>query len=185
MKTAGFVLTGGDSSRMGRDKALLPAGNSMMVEAVATTLATVTKEAFLVGRPERYSALGFECLPDLRPGLGPLSGLETVLASRRAELNVVVACDLAGLRANWITALLQAMKPEVLCAAVLDRNGKLQPLCAVYRTECLHQVTKAINERRLRAIDLLAELKAVKVNIDDVILNLNTPEEFERWATNN
>lgn len=183
MKIAGFVLTGGESSRMGRDKALLPAGSSVMVEAIANTLATVTGEVFLVGRPERYSGLAFECLPDLRPGLGPLSGLETALASRRAALNVVVACDLAGLRANWMTGLLQAVKPEVLCAAVVDRNGKLQPLCALYRAECLDVVTKAINEGRLRAIDLLAELKAVKVSIDDVILNLNTPEEFERWAT--
>jgi molybdopterin-guanine dinucleotide biosynthesis protein A len=183
MKTAGFVLTGGESSRMGRDKALLPAGNSVMVESIASTLATVTEEVFLVGRPERYSGLAFECLPDLRPGLGPLSGLETVLASHRAELNVVVACDLAGLRASWITGLLQAMKPEALCAAVLDRNAKLQPLCAVYRTECLERVTNAINEGRLRAIHLLAELKAVKVSVDDVILNMNTPEEFERWAT--
>jgi molybdopterin-guanine dinucleotide biosynthesis protein A len=185
MKTAGFVLTGGKSSRMGRDKALLPAGNSVMVEAVAGILSTVTDEVLLVGRPERYSGLAFKCLPDLRPGLGPLSGLETVLASRRADLNVVVACDLAGLRANWITGLLQAMKPESMCAAIVDGNGKLQPLCAVYRTECLDRVTKAIDERRLRAIDLLAELKAVKVSIDDVILNLNTPEEFERWATSN
>ena len=154
-----------------------------MVEAIASALATVTEEVFLVGRPERYAGLPFACLPDLRPGLGPLSGLEAALASRRAGLNVVVACDLAGLRADWITGLLQAMQPEVLCAAVVDRNGKLQPLCAVYRTECLDRVTNAIKEGRLRAIHLLAELKAVKVSIDDVILNLNTPEEFERWAT--
>ena len=155
-----------------------------MVEAIASTLATVTEEVFLVGRPERYSAFAFECIPDLRPGLGPLSGLEAALASRRADLNVVVACDLPGLQASWISGLLQAMKPEVLCAAVIDLNRKRQPLCAVYRAECLDVVTKAINEQRLRAIDLLAELKAVNVTIDDVILNLNTQEEFEQWATN-
>jgi molybdopterin-guanine dinucleotide biosynthesis protein A len=182
MKTAGFVLTGGQSRRMGRDKALLPVGNMVLAEHVAETIAQVTEEVFLVGRPERYTGLRWQCLPDVRPDLGPLSGLEAALAAERGELNFVASCDLAGLQASWITALLQRMDGRVRCAAAVDRNGKRQPLCAVYRSDCLETVTRALDERRLKAMDLLDELAAVSVPLDAVIANLNTPQEFEEWA---
>jgi molybdopterin-guanine dinucleotide biosynthesis protein A len=182
MKTAGFVLTGGKSRRMGRDKALLPVGNVVLAEQVAGTVAQVTDAVFLVGRPERYAGLRWECLADMRPDFGPLSGLETALAARRGDLNFVASCDLAGLQASWITDLLQRMDGRARCAAAVDRNGKRQPLCAVYRSDCLAVVTRALDERRLKAMDLLNELEAVSVPVDAVIANLNTPQEFEEWA---
>jgi molybdopterin-guanine dinucleotide biosynthesis protein A len=182
MKTAGFVLTGGKSSRMGLDKALLPVGNMVLAEQVAETIGQVIDAVFLVGRPERYASLRWECLPDVRPDFGPLSGLETALAAKRGELNFVASCDLAGLQASWITALLRRMDGRVRCAVAVDRNGKRQPLCAVYRSDCLETVTRALNERRLKAMHLLDELEAVSVPVDAVIRNLNTPQEFEEWA---
>ena len=83
MQAAGFVLVGGQSSRMGRDKARLRIGSGLLVEDVAGKLASCTASVTLVGPPERYADLPFECLPDLRPGLGPLAGIEAALVQLR------------------------------------------------------------------------------------------------------
>src|ERR1700761_7300390 len=81
VNTAGFVLVGGRSSRMGRDKALLPSGSGTLVKEIADSVAAVSGNVALIGRPESYRSLGYDCLEDICPGLGPLSGIHTALHS--------------------------------------------------------------------------------------------------------
>jgi molybdopterin-guanine dinucleotide biosynthesis protein A len=90
---AGFVLVGGNSSRMGRDKARLPFHGTTLVEHVASTVADAAGSVTLVGAPERYASLGFPMLVDSRTGAGPLAGIHTALASSPAAWNLIVACD--------------------------------------------------------------------------------------------
>jgi len=177
MTAAGFVLTGGKSTRMGRDKALLPAGVQTLCEHIGDVVSQVASPVFLVGHPERYAHLKYPCLPDLHPGLGPLSGLETALCASEADWNVIVSCDLFNLRADWLMALLE--KAQV-CAVAQDSAGTIQPLCGVYHRECRAIVSKAVSEGRLRAMDLLGELNAITVLLPETILNVNTPEEYGR-----
>jgi molybdenum cofactor guanylyltransferase len=85
MQTAGFVLVGGDSSRMGRDKALLPLKSGLLIHELAGKVADASGTAALIGEPARYRHLEIDCLADLRPGMGPLAGIETALESGRGE----------------------------------------------------------------------------------------------------
>lgn len=175
---SGFVLTGGRSSRMGRDKALLPVGGQTLCEQVGDVVSSVAEQVLLVGHPERYSHLKYECLPDLRPELGPLSGLETALCLEIAEFHVVTSCDVINLKQEWLRALLWEAARGPRCVVVEDAAGKVQPLCGVYRSECRETVTRSVSEGRLRMMDLLKELGARTVKIDEVVSNLNTPEEY-------
>jgi molybdopterin-guanine dinucleotide biosynthesis protein A len=180
MLNAGFVLTGGLSSRMGRDKALLPAGSQTLCEHIADVLSVVAQHVMLVGHPERYGHLKYRCLADVRPGLGPLSGLETALSLELAEFCVIASCDAYNLDAAWLRALLaESRRSGALCTVARDSSGKLQPLCAVYRKECRPLVSSALSAGRLRVMDLLKELGAVAVTIPGTVLNLNTPEEYQ------
>jgi molybdopterin-guanine dinucleotide biosynthesis protein A len=183
MKAAGFVLTGGQSSRMGRDKARLLLGSRYLIEEIAETILQVADSVILIGRPETFADLGLKCLPDLHSGRGPLAGLETALASSPDDaLNLVVGCDMPGLQARWLEQLLEtAQETGALCAAAKDAAGKIHPLCAVYRTACLPFVRKALESGRLRMLDLLASLEAVQVPVEDVIANVNTPAEWAAW----
>ena len=180
MKVAAFVLTGGSSSRMGQDKALLQVGSGTMCERIGDVLRQLAEQVTLVGHPERYGHLKFPCVADLRPGFGPLSGIETALSLEMADLNLVTSCDALNISADWLRALLEtADRSGALCVVAQDRTGNLEPLCAAYRRECVTIVSRAITEKRLRALDLLKELDAVALPISGMLANLNTRTEYD------
>lgn len=182
MQAAGFVLVGGRSSRMGRDKALLPMDAHALVENVAARVREVAGNVALVGRPERYEGLGFECLPDLRADLGPLAGIEAALASGRGEFNLILACDMPEIERGWLIRLLQhAKETQAPCTIARDQGEIVHPLCGVYRRDCLPTVQRALDERRLRALELIEELTADFIDIGALIPNLNTPEDWTAW----
>lgn len=167
---------------MGQDKALLPWNSHPLVAEVAARVRDVAGNVALVGAPERYPELGFECLPDLRPGLGPLAGIEAALASGRGELNLIAACDTPGINTRWLRTLLEhAEKNRASCTALRDRSGIVHPLCAVYHRRCLPVIQRLLEANRLRALDAVRELNAQIVDIDAELPNVNTPEDWDAW----
>jgi molybdenum cofactor guanylyltransferase len=182
MQAAGFVLVGGRSSRMGRDKALLEWNAHPLVEEVARKVQSVAGNVALVGPVERYGRLGFECLADLRPGLGPLAGIEAALASGRAGMNLVVACDLPGVERAWLERLVREVEETgVKCIVTRDIKGTVHPLCGVYRSECLPVVRRALDEGCLRMQDITQELQTAIADLNSALLNVNTPQEWMAW----
>jgi molybdenum cofactor guanylyltransferase len=182
MQAAGFVLVGGRSARMGRDKALLRWDSHALVEEVAAKVRSVAGNVALVGPPERYRELGFECLPDVRSGLGPLAGIEAALASGRAELNLITACDMPGVEADWLRRLLwEAEETGARCVVTSDVEGQMQPLCGVYRSECLPAIRRALDEHRFRLQSVAGELQAVVLQSGRPLVNLNTPQDWMAW----
>lgn len=180
--TAGFVLTGGRSSRMGRDKALLPIEGSLLVERTAERVRAAAGSVTLIGEPARYTHLGLPVLPDLVEEGGPICGLHTALKTTRADWNLVVACDMPGLTAGFLSDLLAAAK-QLGCACLAPQTGSaLHPLCAVYHRRASDAVEFAIQHKCLKMHDLLKSLGAVSWPVADASLleNVNTPLE---WGT--
>jgi molybdopterin-guanine dinucleotide biosynthesis protein A len=182
MLTAGFVLVGGQSRRMGRDKALLPWKSGVLVEEIAAKAATVTRHVALVGNPSRYAHLNYPCIADLRPGMGPLSGIEAALASGRGDLNLILACDMPEMEEVHLVKLVDAARrSSAKCIVTADGSGRMHPLCAVYRRECLPAVRSALDEGRLKLTALVQDLQAEVVTIPGPIRNLNSPPEWEAF----
>jgi molybdopterin-guanine dinucleotide biosynthesis protein A len=180
--TAGFVLTGGRSSRMGRDKALLPIDGSVLVERTAEVVRAAAGSVTLIGAPGRYAHLGLPVLPDLVPDGGPICGLHTALKITRANWNLVVACDMPGLTVAFLGDLLAAAQ-QLGCACLTPQTDSgLHPLCAVYHRRSADAVEFAIQHKSLKMHDLLKSLGAVSWPVADVSLleNVNTPLE---WGT--
>lgn len=167
---------------MGQDKALLSSGPKLLVTAVAQQVADAAGSVALVGGRDRYLYLGFDCLEDQRANLGPLAGIEAALASRRGELNLIIACDMPGLSGTLLRTLLgRAHEVDSLCVAARDASGITHPLCAVYRSGCLPVVRKALDDGRLKLMNLLEELGAESIETGGTIWNVNTPQEWNAW----
>lgn len=177
----GFVLVGGRSSRMGRDKAMLPLRGRTMVEAVAAAVAAATGSVILIGDPLRYQALGFHVIADERPGLGPLGGIATALSNTSEQWNLITACDMPNLTAPFLQSLLAAAGRGDADCLLPEWNQMPEPLCAVYHVRCLPTIREAIDRGVLKVIDALARLRITRLNSPEIsyFQNVNTPED---WA---
>jgi len=182
MREAGFVLAGGRSSRMGRDKALLRhLGIPLLVRAAAAVRSAVGTVTIL-GDPAFYDRFGWPVLGDEQPDLGPIGGLRTALEHTRADWNLLVACDMPELSPDLLRELIRRThRSRSLCVAPLTETG-FEPLCAVYRRTALPEVRRAIAAGRLKMRDLLPLLHAAPVaGLDPgCFRNVNTPGE---WAS--
>jgi molybdopterin-guanine dinucleotide biosynthesis protein A len=181
MQASGFVLAGGGSKRMGRDKALLPYGGTTLVEHVATTVRQAAGSVALIGDPDKLGSLGLAVFPDELPSFGPASGIYTALRRTETDWNLVIACDMPAVTADFLGELLRrAETAERNCVAATGPYGQPEPLCAAYHRRCLPALTRAIRDKRLRMRDFVKEIGAVWVPVDiSTLANVNTPAE---WA---
>jgi molybdopterin-guanine dinucleotide biosynthesis protein A len=177
----GFVLAGGRSSRMGRDKALLPYQGTTLLRHIARAVEEAAGNVALIGDPALYSDSGYPVYPDELPGCGPLGGIHTALSLSKTDWSLVVACDMPGISAGPLRALLdQAAKSHRDCVLAAGPTGAPEPLCAVYHRRCLPAVLRAIRDKRLKMRDFVAEVDAEIMALDPAVLaNVNTPKE---WA---
>jgi molybdopterin-guanine dinucleotide biosynthesis protein A len=183
MKRAGFVLVGGKSSRMGRDKALLPYGRHTLVRHVAAQVSAAAGSVTLVGRPEKYRALGCAAIPDVYPDGGPVCGIQAALEASQAQWNLVVACDMPALTAGFLHTLLEAAESWPGDALIpVSPTGYPEPLCAVYRRTSLSLLTQAIQRNVRKVTEALAALRVVYRPVSEGFWfqNLNTPEDWAR-----
>ena len=180
------VLAGGQSRRMGRDKALLPLGDQTLIERVLAAARPLGYPCIIIGDPTTYAHLGLSVHPDRRPGLGPLGGLHTALSTTAAPV-LLLACDLPFITPEFLRYLVDRRGPHQ--AVVPYAATGLQPLCALYEPSCLTAVEAAIQADQLGMRDLLSNLNLDLVREKDwrpyderglLFANLNAPEEYER-----
>lgn len=176
------MLAGGRSTRMGRDKALLPAGSVTLVEQIAACVREAAGNVTLIGSPERYEFLGLPVERDVVEGMGPMGGLCTALRVTSGDWNLLVACDMPRLTAGFLRTLLDAAETAGKdCLVPMTAVGQLEPLCAVYHRRTLAAVEQAIHRKILKMQDFVRTLdfEAWPVPEASPLHNVNTPEQWE------
>lgn len=153
MELSAVILAGGESRRMGRDKAWLHFDGRPLVElAVAKTRQLGIQEVFISGRAgEDYSAMKCPVLFDLEPGFGPIGGIERGLHECSSPLLLVLAVDLPHMSLTFLSRMREAC--DRLTGAVPKLNGQLEPLAAIYPKRCLALAFAAIAKSRYSARD--------------------------------
>jgi molybdopterin-guanine dinucleotide biosynthesis protein A len=136
MNLSAVILAGGESRRMGRDKAWLEVGGQPLIRRALSTLrASGIHEVFISGRASTdYSALNCPILLDLEHGCGPLGGIERALAAATAPLVLVLAVDLPRISSAFLLKLAEQCDP--LTGVVPNLQGELEPLAAIYPKRC-------------------------------------------------
>jgi molybdopterin-guanine dinucleotide biosynthesis protein A len=163
---------------MGQDKAALRFRGGTLAGAVARAVEAAAGSAVLVGRPE----LGG--IPDLYPGEGPLGGILTALHHTTADWNLIVACDMPEITAEFLRDLVDAAESRA-CAVLLPYSGsRPEPLCAVYHRDA-RQVVEGRFQNGIRKVTVAIEgLPVARLDIAEGLSfqNVNTPEDWAAYA---
>jgi molybdopterin-guanine dinucleotide biosynthesis protein A/rhodanese-related sulfurtransferase len=179
----GVVLTGGRSSCMGHDKALLEVGGTAMAARVAAALRAGGADDVVAvgGDRDGLAGWGLEVVPDDHPGAGPLGGVLTALrhATRRgAATTVVLACDVPWPDPRLVQALVDALGAASDAPAAVARSGGLiEPLHSAWRTTVVDAVAAAFAAGERSPGRVLDRLGAVPVDVADpvAVADVDTP----------
>lgn len=183
------VEAGGESHRMGTNKALRPFRGVPLIQRVLLRISPLANELLVVANnPTDFAFLGCPVISDLIPGKGSLGGLYTALSAARYPFVAVIACDLPFASAELIRLELELADREEMDVVLPISERGAEPLHAVYRKDtCVLSVYRSIQMDQLRMTSWMGEVKVRKLesqelsvwNIDQkAFLNVNTPEEF-------
>jgi molybdopterin-guanine dinucleotide biosynthesis protein A len=195
-QVAAFILAGGISSRMGREKCLLEFAGEPLILRTARLLEPLVSEVTIVGSPERYAALGLRVIADQNLGgekakehvRAPLVGIATALQATKAPWNLILACDLPYLTAEWLDWLLVRTVDSDAQIVMPRTPGGLEPLAAVYRRECAGPIFAALERGVRKVTDAMAEFRMECLlesewSVHDpegrVLRNMNAPSDYE------
>ena len=189
-QVAGFVLAGGDSSRMGKDKLRLEVGGlSMVLRAARMLEPMVSKRAAVtvIAPPDRYADLGLKSVPDDFPGVGPLAGIVTAVRSSLCPWSLIVAGDMPYLSSDWLVHLLARGVPSSAEIVVAEGPGGPEPLCGLYHKRCEAHFATAIARGVHKITDAFAGREVLVLAADEVqpfdpegllMKSVNTPEDL-------
>jgi len=183
------IQAGGESRRMGQDKALMPFLGRPLIQRVVDRLTPIADEVIITtNTPDDYRFLGLRLFPDLIPDRGALGGLYTALSSAGFPLTAVVACDMPFASPALIEAMLKLIVQEDADVVIPDSGGGLEPMHAIFRREtCIPAIKSAIDNDQWKLISWFPQVKVrilrpVEVARYDpsglAFWNLNTPSEF-------
>lgn len=185
---AAVVLAGGAGRRLGgTDKpALVIGGRTLLDRAVA---ACAGAERVVVVGPRRPTSSPVTWTREEPPGSGPLAALAAGLAAlgppdARPGVLVVLAADLPEVSPGLVGRLIGTLEPPADGVAVVDPDGWVQPLVAVYRAAPLAAALDAVGDPRNRPLrDLLPHLVLRTVPDAAGASDIDTPDDLARWQT--
>jgi molybdopterin-guanine dinucleotide biosynthesis protein A len=191
LDTAGVVLAGGRSTRMGGDKALAPLAGRPLVAHVAARLAPQVEALFLNanGDVARFAFLDCAVVADAasNAGSGPLAGIAAALRHAQTQGFAWLAtapCDAPFLPLDLVAQLAAAADEISAPISVAETASGLEPMFALWSTNLAAEVEAALAAGDGGPRQLIARFGAAQALFADVeaFANLNTPEEFAAAA---
>lgn len=189
-----IIQAGGQSRRMGTDKALIDYHGRPILVHVIDTLRQLSDDVLIVSnRSDVYNPwaapLGARLVPDYDPPSGPLGGIAAGLAAMTHELALVVACDMPFLNLDLLRYLIE--RAADFDAVVPQTGDQYEPVHAVYRRTCLAAIQRRLAGNERRVISFFQDVRLSVVPeaewrvIDPTgrsVSNLNTPADLALLA---
>jgi molybdopterin-guanine dinucleotide biosynthesis protein A len=147
---AGFILAGGQSSRMGSDKALALFGGVPLIQIALNTLAATGIPVRIAGSRSPLQAFAPtiptipEIILDTFPSAGPLGGVHAALSASSAEWNLFLPVDIPLMPSSLLACLLQRATLTGAPVAVVRLNGRIQPFPVVLHRTALPGITQRL-----------------------------------------
>ncbi|WP_455381872.1 bifunctional molybdenum cofactor guanylyltransferase MobA/molybdopterin-guanine dinucleotide biosynthesis adaptor protein MobB [Salinispira pacifica] len=184
----GLVLSGGKSSRMGRDKGAIEYHDEPQVRYVHRLLERFCDKVYVSVRSEQTDDPAYRDLPHLADrfvDFGPMGGILTALHTHPEAAWLVLGCDMPFVTEQTIANLLSKREPLKL-ATVFDSSsdGLPEPLCAVYEPAYRRRLHQFLGEGRTCPRKALIRSRVQRLALSDpgALRNINSPEEYDQAA---
>jgi molybdopterin-guanine dinucleotide biosynthesis protein A len=174
------LLAGGQSKRMGKDKAFLTLNGKTFLQIITEKLSKKCNEIILsVNKDEEIyrehlKEFNFKIVKDLNPYEGPLNGISSVYSYISNDFVFIATCDTPLINENLVNFYLEKIGNYDAIVPVID--GKIQPLNTLYTKNAV-----------LKAKDLYGKVKSLKgwiENLSVLFLNQNELEKIDKglWS---
>jgi molybdenum cofactor guanylyltransferase len=182
----GIVLCGGESKRMGMNKARLRLGNQTIIEHVIQNLLAVCHQIIICTNNQDLAYLPYRKINDLYHGIGPIAGVISGLSESGTEHNIIVSCDTPFIPVDFYKLILN--QPKSYDIVLPEFRGKIQSLTGYFRKSISDFVVGQIktgNHKPVRIFEM-QKLKLVKIDNtcpfynESMFMNINTPEDYSR-----
>jgi len=182
----GIILSGGQSTRMGTDKAFIRLGNKTFIEHTSELIREYCCEILIsTNNRNKYLLPEHRTIADEIQGLGPIGGIYTCLKHSITKENLVVAVDIPFINSGLIQYLLSYTAEAELVIPCI-RGGSVEPLCAVYSKSVVKYLEAMIAEKDLKVQNLMHRCSTKVIQIseeldfynDRLFFNVNNPDDL-------
>lgn len=176
-----IIFAGGESSRMGEDKALLPFGGyNTLSEFQYHKLDALFQKTYLSAKKNKFH---FDCtvIADLYEESSPLVGIISIFETLKVDEVFILSVDAPFVDADSIKNIL-ACNEKGADAIIAESSSGMQPLCGIYKRSILSLAKEQLEKENHRLGDLLkrANTLFVRFEEDSAFANLNHPEEYQQ-----
>ena len=178
-----YILAGGKSSRIGKDKGLLELQNKLLVEHVVERLKPAVNKLFIVTSNSEYKKFGYELVEDKIKNAGPSAGIQSALLHTDQKKIFVVSCDMPFVKSAALKYLLSVSETYEITVPMFKE--KLEPLFGIYSKSCLPRWEELMQSGTLKLQSLIEQFNFQKIKVDSnplfddiMFTNLNTQTDF-------
>jgi molybdopterin-guanine dinucleotide biosynthesis protein A len=191
MKMSVVIQAGGESRRMGQNKALLPFLGQTLIERVISRIKDIADEVVITSNePGMFDFLHLPVYPDLVPGRGALGGLYSAFSIANSPLVAVVACDMPFANSSLLNAQMELLIKQKVDGMVPRHENGTEPFHAVYQREtCRLAVKSSLDLGKKRADSWFPVVRMGYIEHEDTLrydptgyafYNLNNPEDYQQ-----
>jgi molybdenum cofactor guanylyltransferase len=175
------ILAGGQSKRMGRDKATISIGEMRLIEHVFVKVRPIFDDILVISsHHDSIQGIDAPVFGDVLPYRSPLVGIISALLYSRTPYVFVVACDMPFLDKGLILSMIQEIRGEdvIIPKTVVGYEA----LHAIYNRSCLSPMLSLVDAGRFRVRDVFpfVNMRAVSVDSISVFTNVNTEKDLEQ-----
>lgn len=184
---AAVVLSGGKSTRIGKNKSFLNIGSSFFLDVIIKKLKRVFDEIYVVtDKPSTYQKIGINCLLDIFPERGPLGGIYTALELIDVNYIFVFACDMPFLSTQLINSMIEKIDKRYDAIVPLYKRHA-EPLHSIYAQSSKDTIRGYVIQNRLSVHSLFSKFSTLYVKEKDIkpfgsnmFFNVNTMDDYKK-----
>lgn len=177
------ILAGGESTRMGEDKALIRIGNERIIDRLTSELSPYHEILISAAKHGIYDDMGYPVVYDEHARTGPIEGIRRVLLEAASEYVFICAADMPNINKDIVSYLAGYISSDYDCYVIADEDH-IQPLCAIYSKAVLPVIEELMEEGRYRLSDILKRVRTRYISLEytcfdrNTVRNINTRQEL-------